>query len=136
MFVENLKKATLMLLPGIQETFKRKLGLEEEILMNISDMIMNIYTLESTLIRVQKLDENNLKTNIALYKDILNVLIHEITFKIKKSGIDAISSFAEGGKLDEYVNALETLTKLTPLNSKEARRRIADKLIDDAVYKF
>lgn len=136
LFVENLKKATLMLLPVVQETFKRKLGQEEEILMNISDMIMNIYILESTLVRVEKLDEKGLKSDISLYKDILEVLLQEMTFKIKKSGYDAIGAFAEGEKLEEYIAALETLTRYTPSNIKDARRRIADKLIDDTLYKF
>lgn len=136
LFVENLKKATLMLLPAVQETFKRKLGQEEEILMNISDMIMNIYILESTLVRVEKLEVEGLKSDISLYKDILEVLLQEMTFKIKKSGYDAIGAFAEGEKLEEYIAALETLTRYTPSNIKEARRRIADKLIDDNLYKF
>ncbi len=135
-FVNNLKKAVLMLLPAIQDTFKRKLMFEEEILMNISDMTMNLYVLESTLLRVEKLDKNNLKQDITVYKDILDVLTQDFAGEIYKAGFDAIGSFAEGDQKVILCNALSTLTKSYSINVKDARRRIADKLIEDEVYKF
>ncbi len=135
-YVKNLKKAVLMLLPVVQNTFKRKLMFEEEILMNISDMIMNIYILESTLLRVNKLEKNALKTNISYYKDILDVLTQDTAGSVYKSGFDTIGSFAEGKQKVILCNAMGILTKAQSINVKEARRRIADKLIDDGLYKF
>lgn len=135
-FISNLKKAVLMLLPVVSDTFKRKLMFEEEILMNISDMIMNIYVLESTKLRVEKMDKNQLKGDISLYKDILDVLTKESIQNIYNSGFDAIGSFAEGEQHKSLFEALGKLTKAYPVNVKEARRRIADKLIDDGLYKY
>ncbi len=135
-YVKNLKKAVLMLLPVIQDTFKRQLPYEEEVLMNISDMIMNLYLLESTLLRVEKIDKNNLKPDASLYRDILDVFAQDVTADIYKSGFDAIGSFAEGNHKASLCNALHTLTKSYSVNVKEARRRIAAKLIEDEVYKF
>jgi len=135
-FVNNLKKAILLLLPAIQETFKRKLMFEEEILMNISDMIMSIYVLESTLLRVEKLEKNNLKQDMSVYKDMLDVLTQDIAGSTYKSGFDTIGSFAEGEQKESLCNALSTLTKIPSINVKNARRRIADKLIEDEIYKF
>ncbi len=135
-FVNNLKKAVLMLLPVIQDTFKRQLMLEEEVLMNISDMMMDVYVLESTLLRVEKLEKNNFKPDISIYKDILDVLIQDTANTVNKSGFDAIGSFAEGDQKNMLSKALYTLTKTHAVNVKEARRRIAGKLIEDEVYKF
>ena len=125
-----------MLLPVISEKFSRKLMFEEEILMNISDMIMNVYVLESTLLRVEKLDKNNMKQDMSLYKDILDVFNQETIHMIYQSGFDAIGSFAEGEQKKQLIELLETLTKSESVNVKEARRRISDKLIDDGLYKF
>jgi hypothetical protein len=135
-YVKNLKKAVLLLLPAVQETFKRKLMFEEEILMNISDMIMNIYILESTLLRVEKMDKNGLKTDISIYQSMLNVLTQDIAGSIYKSGFDAIGSFAEGDQKARLCNALGTLTKAYSINVKEERRKIADKVIDEGRYIF
>ena len=135
-FVKNLKKAALMLLPVIQDTFKRKLMFEEEILMNVSDMIMNIYVLESTLLRVEKLEKNGHKSDVSYYKSMLDVLTQDTAGNVYKSGFDTIGSFAEGDQKVMLCDAMGTLTRAHSVNVKEARRKIADKLIDDGVYKF
>ena len=135
-YVKNLKKAVLMLLPAIQDTFKRQLMFEEEVLMNISDMMMDLYVLESTLLRVEKLDKNNMKQNISIYKDMVDVLTQDTSNKVFKYAFDAIGSFAEGDQKKTLCNALNTLTFTYSVNVKEARRRIADKLIEDELYKF
>jgi len=134
--VSNLKKAAIMLLPVISEKFGRKLMFEEEILMSISDMIMNVYVLESTLLRVEKMEKNNMKQDISLYKDILDVLNQETIQQIYQSGFDSIGAFAEGEQKKQLCGLLKTLTQAESDNVKEARRRIANKLIDDGFYKF
>ncbi|PLX10868.1 MAG: acyl-CoA dehydrogenase [Marinilabiliales bacterium] len=135
--VRNLKDVALILLPEIQEVFKRKLMFEEEVLMNLSDIMMNVYSLESTLLRVEKLEKNNLKgENIDYYKKILCVLTHDTAANVFKSAFDAIGSFATDERKCEFVDAVKKLTLLQPINVKEYRRIIADKLIDDGSYKF
>ncbi len=135
-FVANLKKAILMLLPVISDTFKRQLMQEEEILMNISDMMMHVYVFESTLLRVEKLEKEGLKTDIKVYRDILDVVMHDALQKTYSNAADAIGSFAEGELKDRLCNALRTLIKADPTNVKESRRSIANKLNDDGLYKF
>ena len=135
-FASNLKKAILMLLPVVSDTFKRQLVQEEEILTNISDMIMNVYVYESTLLRVEKIEKEGLKSEIKVYRDILDVLTRDTLQKTYSNAFDAIGSFAEGDQKDALCNALRTLTKADPTNVKESRRSIADKLNDDGLYKF
>jgi len=135
-FASNLKKAILMLLPVVSDTFKRQLVQEEEILTNISDMIMNVYVYESTLLRVEKIEKEGLKPDIKVYRDILDVLTRDTLQKTYSNAFDAIGSFAEGDQKNALCNALRTLTKADPTNVKESRRSIADKLNDDGLYKF
>ncbi len=135
-FASNLKKAILMLLPVVSDTFKRQLVQEEEILTNISDMIMNVYVYESTLLRIEKIEKEGLKSDVKVYRDILDVLTRDTLQKTYSNAFDAIGSFAEGDQKDALCNALRTLTKADPTNVKESRRSIADKLNDDGLYKF
>jgi hypothetical protein len=125
-----------MLLPVVSDTFKRQLVHEEEILMNISDMIMSVYVFESTLLRVEKLEKEGIKQDIKVYRDILDVLTRDTLQKTYSNAFDAIGSFAEGEQKDSLCNALRTLTKADPTNVKESRRSIANKLNDDGMYKF
>jgi hypothetical protein len=55
---------------------------------------------------------------------------------VRKEATDAICSFSSGESLPSLVRAAEELTRVSFINSKDARRRIADKLIEDNSYKF
>ncbi len=135
-YVNQLKKAAIILFPVLNNTFKKKLAYEEEIMMSLANMLMYIYVLESTLLRVEKLEIKGLKTDISVYRDILNVLLHDVIHIFRKETIDVVSSFLEGNEKKEMLETMHKLTFYDPINAKEARRRIANKLIEDERYKF
>ena len=135
-YVNQLKKATIILFPLLNNTFKKKLAYEEEIMMSLANMLMYIYVLESTLLRVEKLEIKGLKTDISVYRDILNVLLHDVIHIFRKETIDVVSSFLEGDEKKEMLETMHKLTFYDPINAKAARRRIANKLIEDERYKF
>ena len=56
--------------------------------------------------------------------------------KIRKSALDAIYSYAATADTAKLVKAADILTTVAGVNVKDARRRIADKLIEDNSYKF
>ena len=135
-YVEQLKKAILLLYPLLNETFKKKLVYEEEIMINLANMSMYLYVLESTLLRVEKLENRNLKNDISVYRDILDVLLHDVMHVFRQESIDAVSAFLDGEQKREMLDIMQKLTAYDPINAKEARRRIAGKLIDDGRYNF
>ncbi len=136
-FIKNFKKATLLLLGEVSETYQRSLTNEQEILFNISDMIMQVYAAESALLRLQKLENIKGTDEIAIFKDIVDVFIYEAADIIYKSGKDAINSFAgDQNYFEKLMSYLERLTTIKPVNIKEARRRIANYLISENKYKF
>lgn len=134
--IKNLKKAVLMLIPGISEAFGRKLAEEEEVMMNLSDMLMQVYGLESTFLRVNKKEGMIGGDANLIFHDILDVLTHEAAAIILKSGIDAIVSFAPTDQQTELIADLQRLTSINHTNVKEARRRIAELLIEENRYCF
>ena len=102
--------------------------------MNLSDMLINTYAAESTMLRVEKLssmyDENKLK----LYKDILDVFIFDVAYKINKIGIDTVNYFAEGDEKQGMLMGMKRFTKVNPVNTVTARKRVAAKIIEDNKY--
>jgi alkylation response protein AidB-like acyl-CoA dehydrogenase len=133
--IKNLKNLTILIFTAAQNKLKKQLGTEQEIMMSLSDMIQNVYMAESTLLRVQKIEEHKQTEMLPYYKDILDVFIYEATKTIVNRAIDSISSFADDD-YDKLISATWKLGHLQRVNIKDARRRIADKLINENKYCF
>ncbi len=73
---------------------------------------------------------------VKLHRDIVDIFIYDAADLIRKNGYDAINSFAEGDQQKELRKYIDMLTEVAPVNVKEARRRIADKLIEENKYVF
>jgi alkylation response protein AidB-like acyl-CoA dehydrogenase len=135
-YVSNFKKAVLLAIHGASKTFDKKLVEEQEVLNNISNMIMSTYVAESLALRVQKLESVNGQAGASVYRDILDTFVYDAADLIRKEACDAINSFASADVAAGLLKAMNTLTTLAGVNVKSARRRIADKLIADNTYKF
>lgn len=133
-YARNFMKVALMVLHKSSKVFDKKLVYEQEVLNNISDIIMEAYVSESIALRVLKLE--SMRGTDQIYRDIADIYIYNAASKIRKSAHDAIYSAAEGDEAGILAAAVERLTVVAGVNVKDAGRRIADKLISDNDYKF
>jgi hypothetical protein len=134
--VLNMKKAILMVAGAAVQKLMMKLSDEQEILMNIADMAIETFVTESTLLRVIKMVDKNGEANSQVYIDLMRCYLNDAVDKTNKAGKEAINAFADGDELRMMLLGLKRFTKATPFNSKDARRRIADRLIADDKYAF
>ncbi|MBS3806511.1 MAG: acyl-CoA dehydrogenase family protein [Bacteroidales bacterium] len=134
--VENFKKVALMLVEAASNKLGRKMSHEQEILMNLSDIVMLIYVAESSVLRVKKREDINAQGEASLYRDMLDVLMIDSADQIRKCAIDAIYSLDSEENEEKYRKGIEYFTDVKRINVKEARRRIADKLIEENRYCF
>jgi alkylation response protein AidB-like acyl-CoA dehydrogenase len=135
-YVKNFKKAALMVAGAAVQKLMQQLSKEQEVLMNIADIIIDTYVAESMLLRVEKLVGTRGEVACAAQLDMVRVFINDAADRINLAGKDAINSFAEGDEQRMMLMGLKRFTKTAPLNTKEARRRIADKLIEENKYCF
>lgn len=135
-YIANFKKCVLMVAGAAAQKLMMELAKEQEILMNVADMIMNTYIAESTLLRVEKLVNLKGKEAASLQIDIAQTLIYDMADRINKSGKDALNSFADGDELRMMMMGLKRFTKTDAYNPKDARRRIAAKMIEANQYCF
>lgn len=132
----NLKKAILLVAGAAVQKFMTKLDTEQELLMNIADMAIDTFVAESALLRLLKRIDIEGENAYALQADIVRVFLTDAADRINKNAKDAINSFAEGDEQRMMLLGIKRFTKAAPFNTKEARRRIADKLIADNKYSF
>ena len=135
-YIGNFKKAVLMVAGAAAQKLMMELSKEQEVLMNIADMLIDLYVTESLLLRVEKL--HSLKGEAASQEQLamLRVYIVDAADRINKNGKDAVNSFAEGDELTMMLMGLKRFTKTEPFNTKEARRTVAAKLISENKYCF
>ena len=132
--VINMKKSILMVAGAAVQKLMMKLSDEQEILMNIADMAILTFNTESALLRIIKMVEKDGEAAAGLQADIMRCYLNDALDKVNKSGKDAINSFATGDEQRMLLLGLKRFSKSAPFNSKDARRRIADKLIAEKKY--
>ena len=132
----NMKKAILMTAGASVQKLGMNLQNEQEILMNIADMMIETFIAESILLRVIKMADKNGEISSALQIDMMRCFLNDAVDKVNKYGKEAINAFATGDEQKMMLLGLKRFTKSNPFNSKDARRRIADKLIADGKYSF
>jgi len=134
-YIVNYKKAVLLVAGAAVQKLMMQLEKEQEVLMHIADMIIYTYTAESLLLRIEKMKEKGLKYE-ALHDDIMQVFFFDAAEQIAHAGKEALLAFGEGDELRMMLMGLRRYTKTEPFNVKEARRRVAAKVITDNHYAF
>lgn len=135
-YISNFKKAVLMVAGAAAQKLMMELSKEQEVLINIADMMIDLYVSESVLLRVEKLSGLKGAENCVAQLEIMRVYLNDAADRINKNGKEAINSFADGDELRMMLMGLKRFTKTEPFNAKEARRVVAAKLISENKYCF
>ena len=134
MVLKNFKKAILLIAGSATEKLGNRISEEQEIMMNISEMIIDTYMLESALLKTEKLvkkeGEKRHKEKIAI---CINYL-HHTADNINKNAKEAIYAMTNGDEQTILLLALKRFTKVKAVNLKEQRRIIAKKVIEENKY--
>ena len=133
----NLKKVFLMVAGSAVQKFGPQLEEHQQLLLASSDILIEVYMAESTLLRTEKnakrFGEDQQKEQIAMTKLYLYHAVDTITQKAK----EAIVSFAEGDEQRMMLMGLKRFTKYqNQPNVVELRNTIADKLTAENKYCF
>jgi alkylation response protein AidB-like acyl-CoA dehydrogenase len=137
--IKNFKKVALIVAgAAVKYQMDGKINLrdEQEIMMNVADIMIELYAAESVLLRVQKLAQTHSEEEICNQINMMKVLFNEVNDRVAKFAKDALMSFAEGDELSIMLMGVKRFTKLAPVNVKQARREIAKALIEANEYCF
>lgn len=132
----NAKKAGLMIAGSAAQKFMAKLGDEQELLMNLADILIEIYVAESCLLRVEKFLTEKGQDAEGPLTEIAMIYLHGALQKIGTCGREAIMAFAEGDELRLMLLGLKRFTRIEPYNLTAARRKVADYTISKGAYPF
>lgn len=134
--VKELKKAVLMTAGATVQKFMLELEKEQEILMDISDMMADVYIAESVLLRTEKLVARTSEADCAHQIDLAKVFISGAVDRVALKGKSAITAWAEGDMKRTLLMGIKRFTKYEGINLKDARRRIAGAMLEANGYPF
>jgi Acyl-CoA dehydrogenase, C-terminal domain len=132
--IANMKKCVLMVAGAAVQKLMTDLTNQQEIIMNIADMAIETFVSESLLLRVMKNADRKGGEAIKTENAMMQCYLNDAMDKIAKCGKEAINAFASGDEQRMMIMGLKRFTKADPLNSKDARRLIANKFIEDGRY--
>ncbi len=135
--VARLKKVFLMVAGSAVQKFGPELEKHQQLMMAASDILIEVYMAESTILRTEKnakrFGEDAQTTQIAMSR----LYLYEAVDKIIQKGKEAIVSFAEGDEQRMMLMGLKRFTKYTNNpNVVALRTQIADKVAADNGYTF
>lgn len=138
--VANFKKVLLMILGSAAKlAMESKLDLkkEQELLMNMADIVIDIFTVESAVLRAAKTREDGKERHdSSVYEAVVEMATYEASHRIYKNALDAIAGFIPADQQDDYVKGFRLFTKYPVQNVKLLRRKIAEVMIEEGNYCF
>jgi alkylation response protein AidB-like acyl-CoA dehydrogenase len=134
--VEMSKKIALLVAGAAVQKYMMKLADEQEILASISDMVIEVFAMESALLRAMKSVEKFGDEKSEIQKAMVKVYVNDAFGRVEGFARQALAAIAEGDVLRTQLSALKKLTRFTPVNTVALRREIANAVIKVGRYPF
>jgi alkylation response protein AidB-like acyl-CoA dehydrogenase len=132
--VSMAKKIALLTAGAAVQKYMEKLGNQQEIIAMISDIIIEIFAMESALLRTLKKIQKEGEEKSAIQIAVTRVYINDAFAKSEWLAKQIFASLAEGEELRTQLMALKRLSRNNPINTVTLRRQIADSVIPVARY--
>ncbi len=123
--VANYKKMFLQAAGGAVQKFREKLADEQELIGALSNMVMEIYAMESCLLRAQKAAAAKGESASQTMIDAARVFINDAAERVEHEAKRAIAAIHEGDMLTTQMAVLKRFAKRAPVDTIALRRRVA-----------
>jgi alkylation response protein AidB-like acyl-CoA dehydrogenase len=129
--VGNAKKIALLIIGIAYQKYAAELEKQQELLINISDITMEVFAMESSLLRTRKLAAAGKGTNAA---DMCSVFLRDAMARVEISARNVIGACSEAKGLRQDMAALRNFANYDPIDAVALRRNIAGRLLGIGHY--
>jgi butyryl-CoA dehydrogenase len=132
--VASAKKLGLFAAGAATQKYMQQIEEQQEIMGSIADMVMEIYAMESAVLRTAKMATAQGEASAALPIAMTRVYLTQAMEKIEAAAKKIIAAVADGDMLRTQLAIVRRLGKYDPYNTVELRRQIAQKVIERGKY--
>ncbi|MDF2003736.1 acyl-CoA dehydrogenase family protein [Bacillus pumilus] len=130
----HAKKIALMVSGMAAMKYGKALDKEQEILVNIADIVNEIFAAESAILRTEKaIASSGLEKN-AQKLAYTQIFTQEAFLKIEAHAKESLIAMEEGDSLRMSLSALRKLTRFTPINVIAKKREVAKRIFEAEKY--
>ncbi|MBI1791509.1 MAG: acyl-CoA dehydrogenase family protein [Acidobacteria bacterium] len=129
--MRNAKKIALMLMGVAYQKHLAALEKQQEVIAGMTDVVMDVFAMESVLLRARRLAEMGKKDQAG---DICSVFLRDALAHIEVTARTVLASCSEGDTLRGHMAVLRRFAKYEPVDAIAARRRIARRILDAERY--
>ncbi|OQX65939.1 MAG: acyl-CoA dehydrogenase [Desulfococcus sp. 4484_242] len=134
--VRMSKKIALMAAGAAAQKFGQNLVKEQEILANIAEIVIEIFAMESGLLRTQKIIAKDGEEKAKYQIEAVKVYVDEMIPRIELWAKQTIAYMEEGDMLKTQLAGIKKLARYQPINSIRLKQSIANRIIDLEAYPF
>ena len=132
--VANAKKLGLFVAGAATQKYMTAIQDQQEVMGAIADMTIEIYAMESAVLRTQKLVELKGEAAAALPIAMTRVYMTQALEKVESAAKKVIADVAEGDMLRTQLAIVRRLAKHEPFNTIALRQQVAQKTIEAGKY--
>ena len=134
--VANCKKIFLQSAGGAVQKYREKLADEQELVAALSNIVMEIYAMESSLLRAQKAANGKGQAAAQPMIDAARVFISDAAERVEREAKRAIAALHEGDILTTQMSVLKRFAKRAPVDTIALRRNVAAAVQSQDRYPF
>ncbi|MCY9509278.1 acyl-CoA dehydrogenase family protein [Paenibacillus larvae] len=128
------KKLFLMVGGMAVQKLQANIEKEQEMLSNLADLMIEIYAMESVLLRTKKLIARQGEDKVKNAIQMTEVYLHEAFAKIEAIAKQCLVMVEEGDMLRTGLSMVKRLTRTSPINTISLKREIAQRVIQAEKY--
>jgi alkylation response protein AidB-like acyl-CoA dehydrogenase len=134
--VEGAKKVALLVAGSAVQRFLMGLEKEQEVIGVLSNLVMDVYAMESLLLRTLKKLSASGSESCAAEVAATRVFIYDACDRMEVEARRALARIAAGDTLRTQLAVLRRFLRRTPPDTIELRRRVADRALELHRYPF
>jgi alkylation response protein AidB-like acyl-CoA dehydrogenase len=134
--VEVAKKIALLVTGAAVQKCMMQLPEEQEIMGLLSDMAIEVFAMESGLLRALKKMAKSTDEKAQIQKAMVKVYVNAAFGRVGSYARQVFAAIAEGDALKQHLSALDKITGFTPINTIALRREVAHYTIKLGRYPF
>jgi len=132
--VTGAKKAALLVAGVAVQKYMDTIENEQEVLAGLADLVIEIFAMESALLRALKAVKRDGAAAAALKIAMVRSYVHDAIARVDATAKMVLAAAEEGDTLRTELAGLRRFLRYTPVNTVALRRQIADRLVEQGRY--